>query len=205
MIKKESTKPKGFKNPPHLKSTSYPKSVKDDHESANDSSNSGSWIPEIGLIPAIGCAIAIFLLLLLSFWPNHSTDVNIKLDTKQPVSTISKNIDPDTKTTSYTFTYGQGHEQSMTISKDDDTPYIDAYDINAKGNFETYYIESTTDKRFKSMENTLVNADISKIQDDAKSSVRFNFNPGTYDNKVDAEDLFASPKGTHREIYLKIK
>ena len=41
----------------------------------------------------------------------------------------------------------------MTISKADDTSYIDAYNINAKGNFETYYIKSATDKRFKSMEN----------------------------------------------------
>ena len=195
MIKKESTKPEGFKNTPHLKSTSHP----------NDSSNSGSWIPEIDLIPAICYVLVIFLMLLLTFWPNHSTDVNIKLDTKQPMSTMFKNIDHDTRTTSYTFTYGQGHEESMTISKDDDTPYIAAYNSNAKGNFETYYIESTTDKRFKSMENALVNADISKIQDDAKSSVRFNFNPGTYGNKEAKGDLFASPKGVHREIYLKIK
>ncbi len=193
MIKKKSTKPKGLKNTHHLKSTSHP----------NDSSNSGSWAPEIDLIIIFVCAVAIFL--LLAFWPNHSTDVNIKLDIKQPMSTISKKIDHNTRTTSYTFTYGQGHEESMTISKDDDTPYIGAYNINGKGNFETYYIESTTDERFKSMENTLVNADISKIQDDAKSSVRFNFNPGAYGNKEAKGDLFASHKGVHREIYLKIK
>lgn len=65
MIKKKPTKPEGFKNTPHLKSTSYPKSVKDDHESANDSSNSGSWIPEIDLIPAICYVLVIFLILLL--------------------------------------------------------------------------------------------------------------------------------------------
>lgn len=55
MIKKKSTKPEGFKNVPHLKSASYP----------NDSSNSGSWIPEIDLIPAICYVLVIFLILLL--------------------------------------------------------------------------------------------------------------------------------------------
>lgn len=54
MIKKESTKPKGFKNMPHLKSTSHP----------NDSSNSGSWLHEVGLIPAICYVLVIFLMLL---------------------------------------------------------------------------------------------------------------------------------------------
>lgn len=198
MIKKESVEPKGFKNTPHLKAPARQTlPVKpNNHKSSKDDDGT--------LVVSFICVAILIGLFCFVFWPSHSSDVNLTLDTTIPVVSISKKVERETSTTSYIFTYGQGHEESMSISKDGDTPDI-SDDTNAQGNFETYYIESTTDKRFKSMKNAIVNVDISKIQDDSKSSVRFNFNPGTYSNKDDEEDLFASPKDIHREIYLKIK
>lgn len=202
MIKKESTKPKGFKNTPHLKSTTYQKSVKDDHESSNETSEESS---NNSLILPFICAISVILLSLITFWPKHSTDVTIKLDTKQPVYTMSKKIDKDSDTTTLTFTYGKEHPETMVLVKDDDAVYI-GDDSSDEGDFEAYYIESTTDKQFKSMENAMVNVNVSKIQDNSTGSVHFKFNPGSNgDQKKDDEDLFATPKNVHREIYLKIK
>ena len=204
MIKKEYTKPKGFKNTPHLKSTQYRNSIKDSNESSNETSEESS--NEESLMIPILYAIGIFLILLLTLWPEHSTDVTIKLDTKQPVSTMSKKIDKDSDTTTLTFTYGKEHPETMVLVKDDDAVYI-GDDSSDEGDFEAYYIESTTDKQFKSMENAMVNVNVSKIQDNSTGSVHFKFNPGSNgDQKKDNdEDLFATPKNVHRAIYLKIK
>lgn len=202
MIKKESSKPESFKNTPHLKSTPYPKSVKDEHDSSNETSEESS---NNSLILPFICAISVILLSLVTFWPKHSTDVTIKLDTKQPVYTMSKKIDKDSDTTTLTFTYGKEHPETMVLVKDDDAVYI-GDDSSDEGDFEAYYIESTTDKQFKSMENAMVNVNVSKIQDNSTGSVHFKFNPGSNgDQKKDDEDLFATPKNVHRAIYLKIK
>lgn len=199
MIKKEFVEPKGFKNTPRLKAPARQTLPVKNEKSDNDTNEGGGGTLTLAFI----CAAAIVALFFFVFWPKHGTQVNLTVDTTMPVVSLSKKVDREASTTSYTFTYGQGHEKSMTITKDDDTVYL-GDEANAKGNFETYYIESTTDDQFKSMENALVNVNIAKLQNNAEGKVRFHFNPGTWKDG-DIENVSRTPKDIHREIYLKIK